>query len=517
MIFILTLASYAFTVTVQSDKIAAALEQSELEKRKAQQVSDFMVNIFKAADPNISGLNKVTAVELLDQGHQKILRDLEGAPEIQGHMLTNLGEIYFSQGDVKRSLNLLESSLVRLRTNESNSGLTLANTLTHLGVAYINSNKLDQAGPLFQESLAIHEKLKNVEKNIGSSEHAETLTAIAQLNRKQGKFKLAIEKYQQAIQMLTSAGQTQSEDMAVALNGLANVEILHGNHESAKLHMLEAIGIHEKVLGEEHSYFTIYLNNLSILLIEMEAYDEALAYSSRALKVQQKILPDDHPYIASTLRAMGKIAHFRGELEAAEDYFLQALKVNQARSETGNYITAVLYLRLGLVLQDQGNYTQAKASYEKMLSIFDSVSAGESIIGRSLCMPASLAFLQGEYDIAEQYYRRALKSLPQDTMRTSIAQLGYAQVLIELGRIAEAETFLNQAIKVRREKLAHNHSLLAEAEATLGVILYHQKKSYQAKEKLLMALAILEKQPIYQFGHRKKLMSGFKEALITAS
>jgi len=53
--------SYAITVTLQAENLKIALEKTQLEKRKAQQVSDFMVDIFKAADPNVSGLKNLTA------------------------------------------------------------------------------------------------------------------------------------------------------------------------------------------------------------------------------------------------------------------------------------------------------------------------------------------------------------------------------------------------------------------------------------------------------------------------
>ncbi|MCW8877181.1 MAG: protein kinase, partial [Kangiellaceae bacterium] len=335
---ILILISYAYTVTVQSKKIQSALELSQIEQSKAQQVSHFMLDIFKSADPNVSSLNKMTAAELLDQGRQKVLTGLEQAPEVQSHMLTSLGEVYIELGEIDRSIELLEKSLLIQREMAQPAFTTLANTLTTLGVAYVNGRKLDQAEALFKESIGIHEELISEEINGISIEYAETHTAYGQLQRKLGRYEASMTLYEKSIQLLKQIGAHEHQEMAVALNGLASVQQDVGQFEAAAEAMKVAIKIHERTLGSNHSYFTIYLNNLSILLTSMERYDEAFVYSKRALEIQQTILPEFHRYFAAPLRSLGKISHGRGELKQAFQYFSQALGVYRKKTKSNNYV-----------------------------------------------------------------------------------------------------------------------------------------------------------------------------------
>lgn len=502
----LFLISYAYTVTVQSRQLQSALELTEIEKNKAQHVSDFMLNIFMSADPNVASLRKMSAADLLDQGRQQVLNDLQQAPEIQSHMLTSLGEVYFELGEADKSLELLENSLAIQRSIKETSPMTLADTLTNLAVAYVNGKKQDKAEVLLKESLTLHEKLMVDKDGKINIEYAETHTVYGQLQRKLGNYEKAILWYNKSIELLNNAGASEHHEMAVALNGLASVQQDLGMFEDAAKAMQQAIDVQEKTLGSDHSYFTIYLNNLSILLTSMERFDEAFKYSSRALEIQQRLLPENHRYFAAPLRSLGKISHNQGKLENALDYFVQALNIYRQKSTSNNYITAIINERLGLVYQDMGNYQKAHEHYTNAFRIRKEISSGERVVARSYHLPGKLALLQSDFTAAEAYYIKALELLPDTGLHTSIAQLGYAQLLIESADYKEAELMLVPAISGLAKSLPRSHSLVAESQLSLGLI-YQLTGRIEAGNLLIEpALDILQQKPIYQFGHRKRLL-----------
>jgi len=61
-VFLLSLVVYSVTLTQQAKEIRQALAQSEIEKNKAEQVSKFLASVFKSADPNVAGLEKITSI-----------------------------------------------------------------------------------------------------------------------------------------------------------------------------------------------------------------------------------------------------------------------------------------------------------------------------------------------------------------------------------------------------------------------------------------------------------------------
>ncbi|WP_196137243.1 serine/threonine-protein kinase [Aliikangiella sp. G2MR2-5] len=541
VLFVAMLAAYTTTLKIQSEKIQAALAQSNLEKNKAQKISDFMLDIFKAADPNISGLNKITADELLQKGHQKILNELDSAPLIQAHMLTNLGEIYFSQGELDKSTKLLEEALEKQRLQSRPDSFTLAHTLTNLGVSYVNSNKLSEAQNLFDESLRLHQALLDDGENKLTIEYAEAHIALAQLKRKQGNTKESLQLYQKAIDTINQVGEEEHEQMAVALNGLASIQQDRGEFNAALENMKKAIRIHEKVLGSEHTYFTIYLNNLSILLISMERFDEALVHSKRAYQIQQNILPNNHPYFSAPLRSLGKISHARGELSKAREYFLEALDNNLKSSSKNNFIRAVLYARLGQVSQDLGALEIADDYYQKMLNVYQDVAAGERVVSRSLHLLAKLALLNGELSKARSYYQNAIESLPDNGIYFAISQLGYAQLILYLSAkqddsiakttnfvstkqaLSEAQEMVTNAMTILMQKLPASHSLIAEAKLTNGLLNQHLSIRKQAEEtrvpdkhnskSIVETYKQLSKLSVYQYGHRRLLLDLAREII----
>jgi serine/threonine-protein kinase len=506
VVSVFILASYAYTVTVQSKKIQSALELTKIEKNKAQHVSDFLLNIFMSADPNVASLSNMTAADLLDQGRQQVLADLQQAPEIQSHMLTSLGEVYFELGEADKSVELLEKSLSIQRKIKETSPITLADTLTNLGVAYVNGKKLDQAGALLKESLALHEKMITEQDGRINIEYAETHTVYGQLQRKLGNYQESIRWYKKSIELLNSIGANNHHEMAVTLNGLASVQQDLGMFEDAAKTMQQAIEVHEKTLGSEHSYFTIYLNNLSILLTSMERFDEAFGYSNRALEIQKRILPDNHRYFAGPLRALGKISHGKGQLDQALNYFTQALDIYRNKSSSNNYITAIINQRLGLVYQDMGEYEKAQMHYSNAFKIHNEISSGDKVVAKSYHLPAKLALLQSNFTLAETYYQKALQLLPDNGLHTSIAQLGYSQLLLETGDYKKAEVLIENAIRMFEKSLPKSHSLVAESQLTLGLIYRATGKTQHGNLLIEPAMNILQQKPIYQFGHRKRLL-----------
>ncbi|MCO7225491.1 serine/threonine-protein kinase [Pleionea sp. CnH1-48] len=469
-VFIVLSISYMVTVTLQSQKIRHALLVSKQEQRKAQSVSNFMLNIFKAADPNVSGIEKITAHQLLNKGYDKILSDLGTTPDIQAHMLTQLGEIYFSQGHYEQSVTLLEQALATHRLEEIEDPLSLANTLTQLGVAYTNTKQLEKAEALFEESLLLHKKSMLNANSLASMEYAETNTTYGQLLRKLGQYEQAKAHFEKAIQILRDNPDYDRSELAVALNGLANLEASIGDYTASRKNMLEAIDIHREVLGTSHSYLSIYLNNLSILLTKMERFEEAEKYSEEALSIQRRVLPEDHPYFAATYRSRAMIEYHQNNLRPAKNLLTKALAINKNSLQSNNYITAILYEYLGFVSQDLKQLEEAEKYYQLMKETYEQLGAGKKVIARSLGRQASLAHSRGEHITAQKLYEQALSDIQTTTIKTSFINHGYAKLLFHLRDYPKAQEVTEQLLELRRENLGEEHSLTKQTQSLLDKI-----------------------------------------------
>lgn len=496
--FLMIILAYAATVTVQSQRIKAALEQSELEAKKAQQVSQFMVNIFKTSDPNVSGLEEITALQLLEEGQQNIQQTLLEAPEIRAHMLSVLGDIYYSRGVYDQSEKLLALALEQQQQLPHIDPLETANILTKLAISYSTQNKYEQSETLLLDSLELHRTA--FEQHLSETNHiayAETLNAYADVLKTRGEYELAEKNFNNAIEIMKPYGDKQNE-LAIAYNGLAGTQHVQGHFSEAISNMREGLRILGLVHGEQHAYFNIALNNLVTILTDLEYFEEAAVLSKKSLQMQMERLGNDHPNVGNTLRSLGILAHRQGDFLTAREYLQRALNNKRQRLNEDNVTVGVILLFLGAVEQDMGRFDQASERYQAMLQIFKTYQVADRIMGRALCQPASLSLARGEWQKANQQYLDALSLLPEIGVRGAIAQLGFARSALYLqSDLNKAEALSRSALATRQQKYPDNHSLVAEAQAVLGLVLTKLNKPAQAAPLLNAANGVLSQHPIY--------------------
>ncbi|TQV66300.1 tetratricopeptide repeat protein [Exilibacterium tricleocarpae] len=510
-VFFALLGTYATTMTYQANEIRMALEKSQIEQNKSQRVSDFLVNIFKAADPNVAGLETITAKALLDQGQDRIVTELNNIPEVQAYMLTLIGEIYFSQGNLADSTRLLEEALQRRRELEGPESLGLATTLTQLAFSYQYAGRGTEAKALLEESLSIYHHSRETE----SVEYAETLSLYGYLFYEQGNYESAIKHLQRAIAILEPIDNGQHEELASALNDLAVIQHFRGDFTAARENMRRAIGIHRAVLGEEHSYYSLYVRNFATMLTDMEVFDEAQALAEQALKMQEKILDKRHLYITYSLKTLGVLAYRRGELADAERYLRNTVDLQAESAQPAPLVQADNHLWLGAVLQDGGHHLEADRHYTKMIELFRQHTESGEIIGRALCQIASLALAQGQLQKARTVYEEALRIMPAGNIRFTLAQVGYAQVLLELNDHNAAEQLLRSALELRSARYPSQHSMIAETQVLLGLATSIKGDKSEAERHLTQGLAVLNQNPLFNYGTRKQLLTLGRTTLST--
>ena len=103
---LLTVVLVAFSVvtTVQARRIAR-------EAATAEQVSEFLVELFEVSDPSESRGNTITAREILDKGAERIETELADQPEVQARLMKSMGAVYQQLGLLEQSERLYGDAL----------------------------------------------------------------------------------------------------------------------------------------------------------------------------------------------------------------------------------------------------------------------------------------------------------------------------------------------------------------------------------------------------------------------
>ncbi|MBB3063370.1 serine/threonine-protein kinase [Microbulbifer rhizosphaerae] len=504
--FLVFVVGYAGTVTWQAKRIERALQQSEIERSKAEQVSTVLANVFKAADPNVAGLDDISAKQLLDDNYRRILLDLETVPGIQSHLLTVLGEIYISQGSWRLASDALETSLQKRKQGQVYDPAGMANTLSHLAFAYTYEGKYSKAEAYFKESLILYSTLTQTDERQRRYQ-VQALAAYGQLLRLQGELDSARRHIDQAIELAWPIDQGHSEELATALNNLASIQHAQGDFAAARANIEQAIAIQKVVLGETHSFYTVSLSNGAVVLTDMEYYAEARKMAEEALQLQVELLGERHFYVANTLRSLAILNYYAGNLPAAERLIAEDLALRTGLQQLSNMSGAASLLWQGVILQDAGKFSEARASFDRMLRTFQSLTDNGETLGRGISQLAKLSYLQGDHQEALALFREALQQMPRTAKHAADTQMGYALTLLELNRYDEAEIAVREALAVHRRFFPETHNKVVEAKVLLGIALSRQNGNSQGRALLNESLPILRGYATSQFGSRQKLLA----------
>ena len=286
--------AFATTTYVQSQRIAAerdrVAEQRELadhERARAEEVSKFLVNLFKLSDPEENRGNLVTARELLDSGAKRLRTGLQNQPATKAALLSTVGEVYDSLGQYQDALPILNESLTLQPQSHDKSRI---DTLLELGRARIGAGDLSGAEQPLREALRLSQDIFGA----ASQESGSALWALGKLRQQQGQFTEAKDLYKRALAIseTTLAPQT---DVSAELDDLAQIYSREQQWGLAEQTYKRALDVDRRVLGDDHPRVAMHLHNLAVVAQNMGDLKLAESLYLDAIQRQERAYGDRHP------------------------------------------------------------------------------------------------------------------------------------------------------------------------------------------------------------------------------
>ncbi len=404
----LLLAGFAMNMAVQARRVARERDRANQEAEAARQVSDFLVGLFEVSDPNEAKGNTITAREILDQGAEKIARELKDQPLVQARLMDTMGNVYRSLGLYTSAGPLLEKALAIREGVLGGTSLDAARSLTSLARLRIYEGRLDEALSFSRQAADIREKALGADH----VDVAWSLYYVGTALCMKGDVERARPPLQRALEIFER--RLGPDHMAVAwtLNDLGNTYLLDRDFPAARALYERALRIKEKNLGRDHPDVSGGMNNLAISLIEMGDYAAAKPLIERAVQIAEKSLGPDHPETAKSRHTLGELLRRAGRTAEARPLLEAALSSLERVWSSDHPDFAEVLASLALVLQDLGETAAAEAYFKRAMAIHETK--------------------EGVYDPLES---EMLK--------------GYAELLRKSGRPAEAERIEDRATAAR--------------------------------------------------------------------
>ncbi len=489
----LVLASLAFALFTAVQK-----RQVERERDRAEQVTDYLIDIFEVSDPyaesrEVAG-REVTAREILDAGARRLESSLAGQPRLLASLTGTIGTIYLRLGQFEDSRRHLEAALEIRRQLYGSSHPEVTGGMADLALLSLEEGDHDAADRLLHEALelgrrelgedheavadalALRGALRIAEGRLDDAEPiledalrrrrslgdpaaiAKSLNDLAVLRESAGRYPEARELYQEALTIRRVLHDRPHPDLAESHNNLGTNLFYQGDYAGALPRYQESLKLYRQLFGADHPYVAINLTNLATLHHMMGDLEAAEPRYRQALELNRRLLGDRHPNLATTRSNFANLLMQRGELAQAEQLHRQVLDVRRELLGAEHPHVAISLDQLGTVLHRRGEYAAARALLEEALDMRRRLLGVEHVeFAGSLRNLALLHADGGDAAVAEPMARQAVavmrRALAPEDWRTRGAESVLGVCLTRLGRYDEAEPLLEgsyQALLAQR-------------------------------------------------------------------
>ena len=438
--------AFVVLVVVSLTLLLEQRNRARQEARTAEQVTQYLTDLFEEADPNQSQGTPTTAQDLLRQGSEQI-DELENEPAAQAELAFVLGKTRRRLGLYDSTRVLLERALSIRRRLHGREHSAVAETLGELALLV-----RDQEGDYAEAESLMHESVAIYRAVYGPRhpEVAEGLKNLVYVQRRQGKLSAAERSVRGALSI--QRAQPGPDSMAVAESLFNLAAILRDRQQYAKAESIQrqSLALCRKYTDGPHPGTAANLHNLAFLLQERDSLSASENMYRKALTMERALFGTPHPEVASSIANLSGVLQLQGDLESAESLLRDALQMRRALHEGPHPRTAGALINLGDILFDLEQFQAADSSFRAARRMYEALDQaqspdmasllkqhGELLAEQTAYREAEAAFQQA-LQIREQMYgpdhstvetlRNALQSLPptpDSSRRTSAAHRAF--------------------------------------------------------------------------------------------
>ena len=432
-------------VAAERDRAAAERAAADRERARAEEVSSFLVNLFKLSDPQENRGNQVTARELLDSGAKRLQAELQDQPATKAALLSTVGAVYDSLGQYTEAQRILTESLMLQPLSHDKSRIE---TLLELGRSRTLAGDLGGAEEPLQEALHISQ----VNFGAVSEESGRTFWALGQLRYQQNRLTDAKQLYHRGLNILETTS-AQPTDVSALLDDLAQVYAGELQWALAKQTYERALQIDRRILGDDHPRIAMRLNNLAVIAQSTGDLKLAETLFRDAIRRDEKAYGDLHPETGAARGNLGLLLQREGRLTEAQPLLQSALDIELKLYGPDNYNVGYARVSLAMLLHDQGDLAAAESEFRQALAVYDKSWPGEHPYRAALLMQfARLLVDRGKPDealaLSDQSVKIWTATSPPTSPTPAQAHTIHAYALLHLGRPREAAGELEAALPV---------------------------------------------------------------------
>ncbi|HEY0681881.1 MAG TPA: serine/threonine-protein kinase [Steroidobacter sp.] len=464
----------ATVIAFYTVRLSEERDIAQRERKAADTVAEFMIDVFRRANPNETRGAEVSARDALDAAAARIDRDLLNEPHLRLSLMRKMGQSYSGLGLMPEALGLMERQVSLARSVFGETHVELARALEALGHIHHSTSKFVLAEQAFGEAELIRMRL-GLEHD---AEWARLLHSIASNLRAEQRFEDAIKYHKRAEESARALPELERATLGNVLQGLAFTYGESGNYAEAERYAREALPLLEGATHEGHDLYSNGLNTLANILRRQFKLDEAEALFRRFVARQTEILGKNHFLVARAQNNLATLLRAKGDYKGAEQALLEALRIYESGREPDQLDLAISHHNLAGVYREDGDFAQALEHADRAIDLKrNATGPGSPQLVSSLLERSAALRSRGDFAAARTAFAEAESIASQ---RFDPNDRRHVLVLLERGRLnlatgqkaAAAHDLEDAVARLRKQdeaaRLAEALCTLAELRASSG-------------------------------------------------
>ena len=441
----LVIVAFAVAMSIQNQRIAAERDKAANESKSAQAVSEFMLNVFSAAEPYNAQGREISAREVLEKSGRTVRADRGMNPEVRARLLASIGRAFRRSGDPERSLSYLEDAVHLRRQMPDGGGLPAAEDMSELAVTLRMLGDFPGSDKVLREAMALCDRLGEQKTPI----YATLLMNRGRVEFQSGNVLGARRSFEQSLALNRQVRGPNDHEVAVVLLELSQVFMWMDDTSSVERATRQAVDIFRVATPRLHPDRVLAETRLGEALLMQNRYDEASELFEGSLENQKILFGENSRQVAEVLDSLRHIRAAQGQMAEAEKFAADALDamVNALGAEHG--YTPYFRTAYASALMKRGKYTEAERELRHSLATLEKtrpadhqyVCSAEHMLGEVLLETNRLNDAEAMFTAAMNRWKRT--DAPAWRSARSASALG--EVLFKQRRMREAESYLTRS------------------------------------------------------------------------
>jgi non-specific serine/threonine protein kinase/serine/threonine-protein kinase len=361
---LLLLAAFSILQAIELRRTTQERDRANHERDRATRIADFVVNMFRVADPRGNRGSTTTVQEVLDRASAGAAAGLDKDPEVQADILFVMGHVYDNLGLYAKGAALLGTAhdlrlhalgpnnaktieaqtevgwnlfrqhrypeaeaLLRRSVAEGRSALGPNDLITvaamdDLGITLTEDKQLTEAESLQRQVVDIYTRTLGLQER----ETVKAMADLAAVFMHQKKVTQAESLYRRVLDLDRQNHAQEYPDVQIAENNLAQLLSDSGRNAEAEKLYRRSVEITQRVLGPEHPETLAAINDLANALSDEKQYTESEALNRQVLEIRRRLYGPNAPVTESSVYNLACLAALTGRKDEALSLLREAVE-----------------------------------------------------------------------------------------------------------------------------------------------------------------------------------------------